>query len=87
MTSEERAKALQEMQASAKARTREVDTRKRGGHDDDEDDDDAKVRGNASFLQDMREQTHGLKGANKTMASRMAENRNTQQRLHDDSFL
>ena len=93
MTPEERAKALQEMQATAEARTQQTDLQKKvyGQEEDDDTHKNDNRQGNASFLQDMRQQTHGIinnaPSNHKSMAARMAENRNTQQRLHDDSFL
>lgn len=84
MTAEERAKALHEMQSTAEQRQKQANSRtKTYGEEDDTHADG----GNARFLQDMREQTHGLKGPVKSMASRIAGSRNTQQRLHNDSFL
>lgn len=83
MTSEERAQALQEMQATAKARS-EKDTSRKVLTDDGE---DTPKTGKARFITDLTERAHGLKGNAQSLTSRMQQNRNTQQRLHDDSFL
>ena len=83
MTAEERAEALNEMQATAQARTRDIPARSR-----DDEDDEAPRQSKAGFIKDLNEQAHGLKGAgSQSLSSRMAQNRNTQQKLHDDSFL
>ncbi|CAB9503530.1 splicing factor CWC25 [Seminavis robusta] len=82
MTAEERAQALQEMQTTAEERMH----RGLSKRDRDEEDEKPMQRGNAAFLKDMNEEAHGLKGG-KSMAQRMRENRNTQQRTHDKSFL
>lgn len=83
MTAEERAKALNEMQATAQARTRDIPARSR-----DDEDDETPRQSKAGFIKDLNEQAHGLKRAgSQSLSSRMAQNRNTQQKLHDDSFL
>lgn len=85
MTAEERAQALKEMQATAEARTRETKRRS----DDDDDNNEAPQSSKASFIKELNEQTHGLRasGGAHSLSARMAQNRNTQQRLQDDNFL
>jgi hypothetical protein len=85
-TAAERAKALEEMQANA--RKREESRSK--GHDskkyDDEGEPSPRKGADASFLKDITRQTHGIGEGSQTLASRVAQNRHTNQRLHDSFF-
>jgi hypothetical protein len=53
-------------------------------HDMEEEEDHGGT-GGAAFLNDITKQTHGLAG-NESLSSRVAQNRHTNQRLHD-SFM
>jgi hypothetical protein len=84
-TDEERAKALQEMQMNA--RKREETMARQALHKPSSHDDEAPSKGNASFLSDITKQTHGISGSGSaSLSARVAQNRHTNQRLHD-SFL
>jgi beta-phosphoglucomutase-like phosphatase (HAD superfamily) len=86
-TDEERAKALQEMQMNA--RKREETMARQALHKPSSHDDEAPSKGNASFLSDITKQTHGIisgSGSARSLSARVAQNRHTNQRLHD-SFL
>jgi hypothetical protein len=85
-TGAERAKALHEMQANARQRD-ETRARHASSHrsNNDNHEEDAPSKGNASFLKDITQQTHGISGVT-SLSARVAENRHTNQRLHD-SFL
>lgn len=83
MTEEERAAALQAMERDASKRDELLNqavAAKRRHHDDDEH--AAHSSGKASFLQDMAEQTHGIREGG-SLASRVAKNRHTNQKLSD----
>mmetsp|Transcript_27822 Transcript_27822/g.52180 ORF Transcript_27822/g.52180 Transcript_27822/m.52180 type:complete len:519 (+) Transcript_27822:55-1611(+) len=88
MTEEDRKKALEEMQQDAKKREQRME-RQTAGHRKDhtttEEEEEEKSRGNASFLNDIAKHTHGIHG-NESMSSRVAQNRHTNQRLHDSFF-
>lgn len=81
-TDEERQRALEEMQANAKKRE---EARSRGGQRKDEEDYRPRSR-DASFLKDITRQSHGIGDGVQSLSSRVAQNRHTNQRLHD-SFL
>lgn len=82
MTAEERAQALHEMQATAQNRNRDTSSRR---DEEDEDEDEAPKTAKATFIKDLNEQTHGLKGGG-SLSSRMAQNRNGQQRINDEAL-
>lgn len=85
-TDEDRAKALQEMQADARKRDENMKRQAFRTRKEDEDE-DKPSSGQASFLNDITTQTHGIKGAGSlSLSARVAQNRHTNQRLHD-SFL
>ncbi|KAL3923522.1 MAG: hypothetical protein SGILL_001612 [Bacillariaceae sp.] len=82
---EDRQRALQEMQEDARKREerkgRQVSYRKK-----EADDDKAAGRSsNGSFLNDITKNTHGIAGEG-SLSSRVAQNRHTNQRLHDSFF-
>ena len=86
LNEEERAKVRQEMQADARRRE-EVMQRKASQNKAINYDDGSPSKGNASFLQVISKRTHGVSsGDGETLSSRVAQNRHTNQRLHD-SFL
>jgi len=84
---EDRARALQEMQADARQRDETMKLHAAYRRKPDEDDDEAPTKGKASFLDDITKQTHGISGdGSASLSARVAQNRHTNQRLHD-SFL
>ena len=88
-TEEERVKALEEMQANARKReeSRSSGTKKLYGNDDDAEDAARASKGEASFIKDVTRQTYGIAGeGGQSLASRVAQNRHTNQRMND-SFL
>jgi hypothetical protein len=81
----ERAQALEEMQRHAKVR--DGARKDQDSYHQKHADEDGPSRGNASFLTDMTRRTHGISGEGSTsLSARVAQNRHTNQRLHD-SFL
>ena len=78
-TGEERAAALEAMQRDASKRDQLLHMRKSSGHDECE---HTPSSGKASFLQEMAEQTHGIH-AGGSLASRVAQNHHTNQKLTD----
>ena len=84
---EDRARALQEMQADSRQRDETMKLHAAYRRKPDEDDDEAPTKGKASFLDDITKQTHGISGdGSASLSARVAQNRHTNQRLHD-SFL
>jgi hypothetical protein len=85
-TDEERANALQEMQVDA--RKREETMKRQASHRrNPEDNEEVPSKYNASFLNDITKETHGISGGGSaSLSARVAQNRHTNQRLHD-SFL
>ncbi|KAG7364850.1 CBF1 interacting co-repressor CIR family protein [Nitzschia inconspicua] len=81
-TEEERKKALREMQEDARKREERKIHQVSHGKKDLVEDDTAGGKGSASFLNDISKQTHGIAG-NESLSSRVAQNRHTNQRLHD----
>jgi hypothetical protein len=84
-TEAERARDLEEMQANARKREESRSKGQNKKYDDDEGE-PVPRRGDASFLKDITRQTHGIGEGGQTLSSRVAQNRHTNQRLHD-SFL
>jgi len=85
-TDQERQRALDEMQANARKRD---EVRSRGqdnGRKHDDGEEHLPRRGDASFLKDITRQSHGIGDGSQSLSSRVAQNRHTNQRLHD-SFL
>lgn len=85
MTDEERAEALKQMQSDARTREdrmgRQASYRKEDGVDDLAD------RKGASFLSEITSRVNGINSEDQSsLSSRVAQNRHTNQRLHD-SFL
>ena len=86
MTEEERAAALQAMERDASKRDELLNqavAAKISHNQEDEDEHAAPSSGKASFLQDMAEQTHGIRDGG-SLASRVAQKRHTNQKLSDD---
>jgi hypothetical protein len=83
-TEEDRKRALEEMQEDA--RKREERMGRHASHRKDTHEEVSSDRGNPYFLNDLAKQTHGIGDESATLASRVAQNRHTNQRLHD-SFL
>lgn len=90
MTPEERAAAVRAMETDAQQRdaTRERLPRRDDptGQDKSSSTSTDAQRPGASFLHEMTQKTHGVRDGNMSMASRLAQNRHTNQKSHD-SFL
>lgn len=88
-TGAERAQALEEMQANAEKRDQhrlqQTESSAKGKADDAAAANAGAPKANASFLKDLTQEAHGLTGSS-SLSSRVAQNRHTNQRLHD-SFL
>ena len=86
---EDRKRALEEMQDDARKRDSRLDRQARHQKDSEEDEQDefgrSTRRGTASFLDDIHKQSHGISGEG-SLSSRVAQNRHTQQRLHESFF-
>ena len=85
MTDEERAEALKQMESDARTREdrmgRQASYRKEDGEDESSD------RKGASFLSEITSRVNGINSEDQSsLSSRVAQNRHTNQRLHD-SFL
>lgn len=78
---DERARDLAEMQANARRR----DESRARGHNSNKYDHDQEVpqSRDAAFLKDMTRQVHGIGEGGENLSSRVAQNRYTNQRLHD----
>jgi hypothetical protein len=83
LTEEERAVALQQMQTDAKTREGKMGRQASYRKNDVDEEKEASTRKGASFLNDITKGAHGLDG-NNSLSSRVAQNRHTQQRLHDN---
>jgi hypothetical protein len=87
MTDEERSEALQQMQVDA--RKRDVRMGQQASHRKQDDDGDlgSSSRRGASFLNEITSSVNGITSdQHSSLSSRVAQNRHTNQRLHD-SFL
>jgi hypothetical protein len=82
-TPEERAAALRAMEVDAQ---RQDDNRRRLTSSISRED-EGPGRASASFLRDVRQTTHGIRGDSNSMSERLQQNRHTNQRLDSDSFL
>ena len=81
----DRAQALEAMKRAAMARddARKDDSDHRRRRRDEEEK-EAPTKGSASFLTDMTRRTHGISGeGSSSLSARVAQNRHTNQRLHD----
>jgi len=92
MTSKERDDALQQqMKYNASLREQDTANRHRRPHDDDEDGKRPRSAGNfhapASLLQEVAQKTHGVHEDTISMAQRISQNRNKQQRRLHEAFL
>lgn len=85
MTGEERAAALREMQSDARRREDRME-QKASHRKADDDDDRSSERKGASFLSEISTKVNGMNASGSSLSSRVAQNRHTNQRLHD-SFL
>jgi len=85
MTGEERAAALREMQSDARKREDRME-KKASYRKGDDDDDRSSERKGASFLSEINNKVNGMNADGSSLSSRVAQNRHTNQRLHD-SFL
>jgi len=86
LTEEERATALQQMQADARQREERMGQQASYRKKDNEEEQTSTKRG-ASFLNDITTGAHGISSDEpSSLSSRVAQNRHTNQRLHD-SFL
>jgi hypothetical protein len=83
LTEEERAIALRQMQTDAKTREDRMGRQASYRKNDVDEEKEASTRKGASFLNDITKGAHGLEG-NNSLSSRVAQNRHTQQRLHDN---
>ena len=87
-TEEERAAALRQMQDDAEKREDRKGQQASHKETHAEEEESAKKRGGATFLKDVTTSAHGITSDNSgSLASRVAQNRHTNQRLHDSSFL
>ena len=77
----ERARELAEMQANA--RRREEGRARRDGSNNNDDGQDVPKTRDATFLTDMTRQVHGIGEGGQNLSARVAQNRHTNQRLHD----
>jgi len=84
LTEEERTIALQQMQSDARTRKDRMG-RQASYRTNDIEEEMTSTRKGASFLNDITASTHGIDGPS-SLSSRVAQNRHTNQRLHD-SFL
>jgi N-terminal domain of CBF1 interacting co-repressor CIR/Pre-mRNA splicing factor len=86
LSQDERKRALEDMQADARKRETQMDRQARHQKEDTTEDEFGRVRqGGASFLDDIHKQSHGISGAG-SLSSRVAQNRHTQQRMHESFF-
>lgn len=83
MTQEERAAALQAMERDASRRDELLNQAVAAKSRYNEDDHDSPSSGKAAFLQDMAERTHGIRSDGGSLASRVAQNRHTNQNISD----
>lgn len=87
MTDEERAKALKEMQSDARKREDRMGRQASYRIEDNEDDRGSSDRKGASFLSEITSRVNGINSEDQSsLSARVAQNRHTNQRLHD-SFL
>ena len=91
MTARERDEALQQMKYNAHLREQDTANRQLRPNDDNEDGERSRTMGNfhapASFLQEVAQKTHGVHGDTVSMAQRISQNRNKQQRRSHEAFL
>lgn len=83
-TEEERKRALSEMQADARKREERMGRHASHRRTDSAEEERSASRGGASFLDHITKQTHGISGGgSSSLSARVAQNRHTNQRLHD----
>jgi N-terminal domain of CBF1 interacting co-repressor CIR/Pre-mRNA splicing factor len=87
MTPEERAKALEEMEANARTYDSHRASKLRSGHREDDSDGAHVGRGSsATFLNEIQRSAYGV-DQGISMQERLQQNRNSHQRSHDSKFL
>jgi hypothetical protein len=87
MTDEERAEALKQMQTDARKREGRMEQQALHRKQDNDDEMGSSSKRGASFLNDITTRVNGIASdGHSSLSSRVAQNRHTNQRLHD-SFL